>query len=247
LTIDTSLLPGSATLAVTGDIDGAILAPLRGAIDQVVEYGAARVVLDLSKVTYIDSMGVCALYQLTERAGDHRTIDVIGLSPSIRRILHISGFGRQDGVRLAPGDDPAGQLEQPQKIAAVTRPRSWARTFASDLAQLERVREFVQEVADDSGLEADRTFALKVSVSEAAANAIEHGGSGDDFEIRAKRNAARLSVAVSHPGAFIARTGDDPSRGHRGMGLPLMLGLVDEVTVSRPRRGGTRVTLSLFL
>jgi anti-sigma regulatory factor (Ser/Thr protein kinase) len=31
------------------------------------------------------------------------------------------------------------------------------------------------------------------------------------------------------------------------MGLPLMLALVDEVTVSGPSGGGTAVTLSLFL
>lgn len=246
--ITAGLVPGSATLAVAGDIDYASLARFKEAIDQVVEHGAPSIVLDLAAVTYIDSAGVGALYELAGRAGDHRMIDITGLSPAIRRILDISGFGQHEGVRLPPADELGAQAA-PQCLTTTKRrpPRSWARTFPSDLAQLELVREFVQEVADDTCLRAEETFALKVSVSEAAANAIEHGGCDGELVVQAKRTAVRIAITLSHPGTFKVRPADGPSRGHRGMGLPLMLALVDEVTVSRPRGGGTRVILSVFL
>ena len=50
---------------------------------------------------------------------------------------------------------------------------------------------------------------------------------------------------VWHAGEFRVRTGEN--RSHRGMGLPLMLASVDEVTFACLPEGGTRVSLSMFL
>ena len=246
--ITTRLLPGSASLAIAGDIDQTSLERFREAIGQVVDHGTPSIVIDLSAVTYIDSAGVSALYELADRDSDHRTIEITGLSTPVRRILDISGFGEQEGVRLSLADDLAAQVEpQRQSTACLGGSRSWTRTYPSHLEQLALLRNFVQEVAEDTCLGSEETFDLKVSVSEAAANAIEHGGSEGELVVRATRTAGRLAIILSHPGAFKARLTDDPSRRHRGMGLPLMLALVDEVTISRPRVGGTRVVLSVYL
>ena len=57
----------------------------------------------------------------------------------------------------------------------------------------------------------------------------------------------RLTITVSQPGAFRPRIGDNPARADRGMGLPLMLALTNEVKVSRLRSRGTSVALSVFI
>jgi anti-anti-sigma factor len=242
------LLRGGVAIKVTGDIEHEILPAFRQAIDQAVEHAGPHIVLDFSAVTSIDSAGVSALFDLAEGAGDHRVLDVRGLSRPVRDILDISGLSQLEQMRLAPSEEPAAPVAEDRLAAENGKlPRSWTQTFPSQLAELEQMRTFVQEVADDTRLEPDKAFALKVSVSEAAANAIEHGGSGGDVVIQGTRTSDRLAMTISHPGAFKTRMPGDPSRGHRGMGLPLMLALVDEVTVSRPSGGGTAVTLSLFL
>jgi anti-sigma regulatory factor (Ser/Thr protein kinase) len=115
------------------------------------------------------------------------------------------------------------------------------------LDQLPLIRQFVEEIAAAALLGSSRTFDLRVAVSEAAANAIEPGLGDGDLEVSAGRDNDRLTVTVYHPGSFRPRLDRDPTRAHRGMGIPLMLALTHELTVTRPRRGGTMVRLSVFL
>ena len=125
--------------------------------------------------------------------------------------------------------------------------RSTTRRFPSRLDQLALIRQFVEEVAAATALGSSATYDLKVAVSEASANAIEHGLGEGELEVSARRRRGRLTVTVCHPGAFRPRIGGDPTRAHRGMGIPLMLALTNELIVTRPRDGGTRVSLSVFL
>ena len=127
------------------------------------------------------------------------------------------------------------------------RPRSRTRTFPPQLDQLALIRQFVADVAATTSLGSSGTYDLMVAVSEASANAIEHGLGQGDLQVSTSRSPGRLTVSVRHPGAFRPRMDGDPARAHRGMGLPLMLALTNELTVSRPRSGGTCVSLSVFL
>jgi anti-sigma regulatory factor (Ser/Thr protein kinase) len=126
-------------------------------------------------------------------------------------------------------------------------PRSRTRIFPPHLDQLSLIREFVEEIAAPTSLGSCDTYNLKLAVSEASANAIEHGVGQGDLKVSASRRRDRITFTVCHPGAFLPRIGNDPARADRGMGLPLMLALTDELRVSRPPGGGTRVTLSVFL
>jgi anti-sigma regulatory factor (Ser/Thr protein kinase) len=126
-------------------------------------------------------------------------------------------------------------------------PRSQTRTFPSDFDQLARIRQFVGEMAAAALLDDAHSFDLKVAVSEASANAIEHGVGKGDLRISVQCRRHQLIVTVCHPGGFRPRTGNDPTRVDRGMGLPLMLALTDEVTMSCPQGRGTRLMLSVTL
>jgi serine/threonine-protein kinase RsbW len=118
----------------------------------------------------------------------------------------------------------------------------------AETAQLAGVRSFVEEVASDAALDVERIFDLKVAVSEACANAVEHGGCEEALlEIDASLHERRLTFVVTDTGLF--RPPCLPRQPHqsRGLGLPLMVALMDEVRFSRIPGGGTAVSLSVLI
>jgi serine/threonine-protein kinase RsbW len=117
--------------------------------------------------------------------------------------------------------------------------------FPHDMAHLWEVRRFAEEVSDLAGLAPEKAFDLKVAVSEAAANAMEHSRESDSLMIRAYQYVDRITVTIEHGGEFRLTTAHD--RRHRGLGLPLMATLCDELTVARRAEGGICVTLSMRL
>ena len=93
---------------------------------------------------------------------------------------------------------------------------------------------FIREQADEAALSADDTGDLLVAVSEACANSALHTDS-DELTVRWESAADRVEVAVEDDGVFESTipvpelNGD--SRG--GRGIPLMMALMDEVTISQ--------------
>jgi len=120
------------------------------------------------------------------------------------------------------------------------------RVSPSDLSQIARVRRLVEHVALEAGASEERVFDLKVAVSEACANAIEHSAEQDEVDVRARIEDHRVVFEVCGGGAFqLDRPGRDRSE-HRGMGLPLMVRLMDEVRIQRhPRSTSVRLTVDL--
>ena len=88
-----------------------------------------------------------------------------------------------------------------------------------------RVRAAVDAAASRAGIGGDGTFELKVAATEAVANALAHG-----------HGQSAAVTLTSHPdGVEIEIVGDGPFRGSggpdasHGRGLPLIVGLADEV------------------
>ena len=133
-------------------------------------------------------------------------------------------------------------------IAAAPPSCDWTISVDPNTASLSIVRKFVEQVAGEVELEAERVFDLKVAVSEACANAVEHAGcESKPLEISAYLRSRRLTFAVTDNGFFRPPTYSRQDFGFRGLGLPLMVTLMDEVNFARAPDGGTTVTLSLLL
>ena len=115
----------------------------------------------------------------------------------------------------------------------------------ADLSELSKARRLMEEVGRAAGLPDDRIFDLQVAVSEAAANAIEHAAS--EVEIAAWRLPDRVIVEITNDGAFQPGLYKDDEHRRRGLGLPLVVSLADQVHVSRQPEGKTRVSLTFFL
>ena len=122
-------------------------------------------------------------------------------------------------------------------------------TVQPDTSQLYEVRRFVESVAADATLDSERTFDLMVAVSEACANAVEHSGSpGLPVKVKAACRGGRLVIQICDYGGFrLPSTANGFQRDHRGLGLPLMVALMDEVRIAKLSGGGTKVTLSVKL
>ena len=117
--------------------------------------------------------------------------------------------------------------------------------FKSDFESLAPIRDFVGKCAAEIGLGEEQTFRIKLAVSEACANAIEHPKEKSDLTLWAWNREDRLTVDVWHAAEFQVKTGR--GQDNRGMGLPLMVASADEVTFACLPEGGTRVSLSVFL
>jgi serine/threonine-protein kinase RsbW len=126
--------------------------------------------------------------------------------------------------------------------------REWALKVSADRSRLADVRRFVEEVGSEVSLSLERVFDLKVAVSEACANAVEHGGcQAQSLEVVAAVRSRRLTFVVTDSGMFHPPTTCRDGVSSRGLGLPLMVMLMDEVTFCRAPGGGTRVSLSVRL
>jgi serine/threonine-protein kinase RsbW len=118
----------------------------------------------------------------------------------------------------------------------------------AETARLAEIRRFVEEVALEAALDTERVFDLKVAVSEACANAVEHAGcEAVPLEVCAQLHARRLTFIVTDAGLFHPPSPPRENSQSRGLGLPLMVALMDEVSFARVPGGGTTVSLSVLL
>jgi anti-sigma B factor antagonist len=83
-------------LAVDGEVDVATAGPLRDALTAVLnESGITRLVVDFTKVDFLDSTGISALVAAHRLAQANRTqFLVINCQPQALRVLEITGVDR---------------------------------------------------------------------------------------------------------------------------------------------------------
>ncbi|MCL5734722.1 MAG: SpoIIE family protein phosphatase [Actinobacteria bacterium] len=114
----------------------------------------------------------------------------------------------------------------------------------ADLKEVAGARQLVTQIGEAAGLSESRVFDLQVATSEAVANAIEHAST--QAELLVWRLPDRLIVEVTNDGAFRPGLSNDDTR-RRGLGLPLMVSLADDVHVVRDPEGRTRLSLTFLL
>ena len=111
----------------------------------------------------------------------------------------------------------------------------------ADLGLLKEARDFAERAAADFGLDGPACYDVKLAMSEAVTNAIQHGSSSRDDPIRilVLAEGPSLVFEVLDTGRFrprVARRGDPLP--DSGRGLEFLRILMDEVDV-RPGAKGT--------
>jgi anti-sigma regulatory factor (Ser/Thr protein kinase) len=111
--------------------------------------------------------------------------------------------------------------------------------FPAVPAALPRLRHTLRRWLDQSHIPQDEIFEITVAVSEAFSNAVEHAYAASDatVDVAARLSDAELQIQVQDWGQWRA-----PRGAHRGRGLGLMRGLMDEVAVTSGE-AGTLVTM----
>jgi anti-sigma regulatory factor (Ser/Thr protein kinase) len=117
-------------------------------------------------------------------------------------------------------------------------------SIRADLARLKEARDFAERAAMECGLPSDACYQVKLALSEAVTNAIQHGSSSpaDPIRIVVTEEPGALAFEVVDTGRFVPRVtrrGDMPESGR---GLEFMRLMMDVVELD-PGEHGTRLRL----
>jgi anti-sigma B factor antagonist len=95
LTIEIQPGQDHVIIAVAGEIDIATVAELRERLFELAE-GNQSVIVDLSQVSFVDSIGLGALVGAAKRAAAHGgTLHVVGARPPVRQLFRVTGLDGQ--------------------------------------------------------------------------------------------------------------------------------------------------------
>ena len=114
-------------------------------------------------------------------------------------------------------------------------------TIKADLARLAEVRRFTDRASRAYGFPPEICFQIKLAMSEAVANAIEHGSTTAEDAIRLQvvHEGTALAFYVSDSGTFIepAMVYDSDIMDERGRGLGFIELLMDDVAINPSPEG----------
>ncbi|MDQ2812121.1 MAG: STAS domain-containing protein [Actinomycetota bacterium] len=86
---------GVVIAAVTGEIDFSTVAPLRERLFELANSGGT-LIIDLNRVTFIDSAGLGVLVGTARRAAEHGgSLHAVCAQPQTRRLLWMTGVDRR--------------------------------------------------------------------------------------------------------------------------------------------------------
>jgi serine/threonine-protein kinase RsbW len=123
------------------------------------------------------------------------------------------------------------------------RPRE--QSIRADLNRLKEARDFADEAAAAFGFGPQARYEVKLAVSEAVTNAIQHGSHSPDDTIRivVAEESGALVFEVLDTGTFVPRVVRRGALPEGGRGLEFMRVLMDEVDL-RPSRDGTLLRMA---
>ena len=113
LRVDERVVGAARVVSAAGELDGATAGRLRAAVDRALDALPAAVVVDLTRVTFIDSAGVRAVLdrRAVIRALDSR-LHVVAVAEQVRAVFELSGLLEGQplhrGLAEVLGPDPAG-------------------------------------------------------------------------------------------------------------------------------------------
>jgi stage II sporulation protein AB (anti-sigma F factor) len=117
-------------------------------------------------------------------------------------------------------------------------------SIRADLARLKEARDFAERAAIAFGLSSEACYQVKLAVSEAVTNAIQHGSDSPDAPVRLEisEQPGALVIEVIDTGRFVPRVTRRGEMPESGRGLEFMGLMMDEVDLD-PGAAGTRLRM----
>jgi anti-sigma B factor antagonist len=91
ITVETPEWPGALVIA-TGEVDVNVVPELRARLAEALETGGGRIVVDLSEVTFIDSLSLSAIIGARRKLEPPGRLAVVAVHDYIRLILEATGL-----------------------------------------------------------------------------------------------------------------------------------------------------------
>nr|WP_239521783.1 STAS domain-containing protein [Geodermatophilus sabuli] len=109
VSIDVVTSGSSVRLTVTGEVDSSSAPALRAALDTALAGGARELVVDLDRVTFLDSAGLCVLAAAHRRSDEQGfVLRVLASTRAVTRPLQITGLWQLLAVeQVEPGEGSA--------------------------------------------------------------------------------------------------------------------------------------------
>jgi anti-sigma B factor antagonist len=87
-----SQLYGNILVVTAGDprLDAAVAVQFKDRLREVAEDGPERVILDLSKVDFLDSSGLGAVVASMKILGVERNLELAGLTPTVAKVFRLT-------------------------------------------------------------------------------------------------------------------------------------------------------------
>jgi anti-sigma B factor antagonist len=105
LTVATHTAGPCVIVALDGDLDVTNAPVAEEAVRAAWEDPHSHMVFDLTRLAFMDSTGVRVLVRARRQAGEHgATIALAGLTPSVSRIVHLTGLNRAFAVHATLGE-----------------------------------------------------------------------------------------------------------------------------------------------
>ncbi|MEU3823821.1 ATP-binding protein [Streptomyces sp. SID486] len=133
----------------------------------------------------------------------------------------------------------------------------WSLHLRREAASVPLARRLLIGTMETAGVDPEISYDLSVALSEACANAVEHGGNpcpgaSEAYRVTAYLDGEKCRIEVSDSGSGFTRATQDlrPARtdAEHGRGLCLIRELADHVHIgARPGRGGTVVSFDKIL
>lgn len=232
-------VPDIVELPVEGDLDVALVSKTRSQIDDLIDHGCRRIILNMANVSYVDSAGMGMIFSETRKI---RTlgglISLMNVSDAVHRALAIACLIDFVPVSKAGPRPPVPALDP--TVAPL-----WRRTMSVDPAHMGTVRERVAQLLAGMPLTPDEVFDMTLAGGEALGNAVDHT-CAEGVLISVLGYPDRVIMEVTDCGdGFDLDAGEGSSEtGERGRGIKLMRLLADSVEFStKPSGKGTLVRL----
>ncbi len=99
LELDSHVSGAAARIVVRGDVDMATAPDLRRTLDDLVDGGAAQIVLDCRELDFLDSSGIGVLVAVRSRLAGAGDLVLEAPRANVQKVLEVTGVDREITIR----------------------------------------------------------------------------------------------------------------------------------------------------